>query len=161
MRAYEKFVVVKMRHMKVHGLSRTAEYSAWITMLRRCGYRGEPSTTSEWHHYGGRGISVCEHWREDFLQFLSDVGKRPTRRHILGRRDVNGNYDPHNVEWTLRVTQAGRSGRNRGITYKGRKWGYKELAAAHCMSSKVLRRRLALGWELECALLRPTARRSA
>ena len=48
--------------------------------------------------YGGRGIVVCERWLK-FENFLNDMGDRPTNKHILGRLDINGNYDLNNCKW--------------------------------------------------------------
>jgi hypothetical protein len=58
--------------------------------------------------YGGRGITVCDRWRDKengFLNFLSDLGKRPDGMSIE-RKNVMGNYEPSNCVWADRFTQA-------------------------------------------------------
>lgn len=76
-------------------------YQAYQGMLRRC-YR--PS-----HHkypsYGGRGITVCQRWRDDFWAFVADVGERPEGC-SLDRVDNDGTYEPGNVRWATDVEQA-------------------------------------------------------
>lgn len=70
-------------------------------MIRRCtkpGYTG-------WRLYGGRGITICQRWRDDFAAFLADVGERPSREHSLDRIDPNGNYEPGNVRWATATEQ--------------------------------------------------------
>jgi AraC-like DNA-binding protein len=70
--------------------------------------------------YGGRGITVCDEWREDFSRFLLDVGRRPSSRHQLDRYpDNNGNYEPSNVRWALPREQARNTRQNIFITYEG------------------------------------------
>ncbi len=49
---------------------------------------------------------MCKEWREDFEQFLKDVGKAPTKGHSIDRIDAHGNYEPSNVRWATNKTQA-------------------------------------------------------
>jgi len=75
-------------------------YSSWLSMWERCTYPDNPS----YKHYGGRGITVCEEWRE-FENFLADMGDRPAHR-TLDRRDNNGNYERSNCRWSTPKEQA-------------------------------------------------------
>lgn len=77
------------------------EYVAWGHMRARC---SRPNH-SEFHNYGGRGISVCERWQE-FGAFIADVGLRPSPKHSLDRIDNNGNYEPGNVRWATNKEQS-------------------------------------------------------
>lgn len=78
------------------------EYHIWNSMLQRCYSPKHPSYPS----YGGRGISVCDSWRADFMNFRKDMGPRPSKLYSLDRIDPNGNYQPGNVQWATDKHQA-------------------------------------------------------
>lgn len=75
----------------------TRAYRAWIGMRRRC-----QNPNNKW--YGGRGIFVCERWR-DFQTFLTDMGIPPSPKHSIDRINPNGNYEPSNCRWATHLEQ--------------------------------------------------------
>lgn len=79
----------------------TPEYWAWCSMKARC----FNANNKKYPLYGGRGISVCAEWRNDFLSFFAHVGKRPSNKHSLDRIDGNRGYEPGNVRWATAIEQ--------------------------------------------------------
>ncbi len=89
-------------HRENHSLSDTPEYEVWTGMKKRCYNKN----TGQYADYGGRGIIVCDKWRESFLAFLADVGARPSPKHSIDRINNDGNYEPENVHWATDSEQA-------------------------------------------------------
>ena len=87
---------------RTHGLSKTVEYRTWQAMKTRC-----YNPKSKWFEYwGGRGIEVCDRWRNNFDAFLADVGRRPGDGYSLDRIENDLNYQPGNVRWATQYEQA-------------------------------------------------------
>lgn len=89
----------------VHGESstdgvRTTEYNIWRIMRQRCNNKNNPA----FRYYGGRGVFVCGQW-DDYRVFLSDMGRRPSKKHSLDRINPFGNYTPENCRWATILEQ--------------------------------------------------------
>jgi len=90
-------------------------YTVWNGMIRRCYSKNHPN----YNHYGGRGISICDRWRESFENFYADMGERPTLKHSIERIDVNGNYEPSNCKWATQKEQLRNMRKNVILEYLG------------------------------------------
>lgn len=84
---------------KTHGMSLTSMYRIWQGMKQRC----FETTSVSYKHYGGRGITICDHWMK-FENFLEDMGERPPGLSI-DRINNNGNYEPGNCRWATQSQQ--------------------------------------------------------
>lgn len=97
------------------GRSLEPEYLSWVRMQRRC---YEPKYKG-YKDYGGRGITVCEAWLKDYRAFIADMGRKPSPKHSLDRKDNNGNYEPGNCRWVTKETQNRNRRSTRQITFNG------------------------------------------
>lgn len=90
-------------------------YYRWASMLQRCENPKNPA----YHNYGARGIKVCDRWREDFANYMQDVGAPPTSNHTLDRIDNDGDYSPENCRWAESKEQLRNQRRSIFITVEG------------------------------------------
>ena len=118
-----------------HGMFGTRIYRVWSEMVQRC----TNPNNQHWGHYGGRGITVCDEWR-DFGTFYRDVGDRPTPGHSLDRIDNDAGYGPSNCRWATKSEQnvnrrkkAGTSSRFMGVCWNKLK---QRWFASTCINGK-------------------------
>ena len=107
-------------------------------------------------HYGGKGITVCERWRDSFENFLSDMGLRPDGC-SLDRIDNGGNYEPDNCRWATAIEQQRNKDNNHHLTAFGET---KPLVAwpedSRCEANlTALVKRIQAGWPEEQAITQP------
>lgn len=138
-----------------HGMRHTPIYTEWCTMKQRC-YN---SNNKSYKDYGGRGITMCEPWRNSFEAFYDDVSKLTNfgeEGYSLNRIDNNGNYEPNNVEWADDVTQANNKRNNHLITYNGKTQTIAQWAKEAGINQYTLYNRiLTYHWSVERALTEP------
>lgn len=144
-----------MAKNKTHGLSKKIpEYAAWENMKRRCYYPKH----NRFDHYGGRGIIVCERWKYSFVNFLSDMGMRPSPKHSLDRIDVNKNYEPQNCKWSTAVEQANNKTTTRYLTINEQTKSITEWANIYKIKPLIVLKRIGRGWPLDERLFKITGK---
>jgi len=118
-------------------------------MLKRCTNKNQ----KDFHRYGGRGIKVCDRWR-NFNNFLKDMGNRPSGL-TLERRDINDDYSPENCYWATRSQQSRNKSNNTIIEINGEKKILIEWLEYYDIKVSTYRQRLKRGWSQIEALTKP------
>jgi hypothetical protein len=137
-------------HHRRKDRSRTAEYRAWYFMMRRCYAKKDKA----YKDYGGRGIRVCKRWH-DFDSFAADMGKKPSSRHSLGRKDNDGDYSPDNCEWQTKLQQANNTRNSLLLTARGKTMTLAQWVGHDKKEYNRVQARLYAGWPVEKALFKP------
>jgi hypothetical protein len=133
---------------KTHGKTNTPEYRVWQNMKRRC----HVPSHRDYPNYGGRGITVCQRWRNSFANFLKDMGLRPSRYHSLDRIKNDEEYGPENCKWATAEEQSRNTRRNVMITAWGQTLCISQWATQIGVSCHTIHRRLLAGWTTERAV---------
>lgn len=91
---------------RTHGASGTRLHRIWKGIKARCSNKNNP----QYKDYGGRGISICDAWRQSYDAFRSWAVENGYDDNLtIERMDVNGNYCPENCKWiTLQEQQDNR-----------------------------------------------------
>lgn len=108
-----------------HGMTTSSTYKSWSGMKARC-YKTDMQDYPKW---GGRGITVCDRWRNSFECFLADMGEKPDGV-TLERINNDGNYEPANCRWATRTDQSRNRGYCRVDEFKARRIRIKRAAGA-------------------------------
>lgn len=99
-----------------HGQHKHKLYIAWTSIKQRCLNPKNPV----YPFYGGRGITICDEWLNNYPAFVAYMGTAPTDKHTVDRIDNNGNYEPGNVRWATRSEQVRNTRYTQMITHDGR-----------------------------------------
>jgi hypothetical protein len=149
-----------------HGLSGHPLYATWSGMLTRC----HNPADENFHRYGGRGIRVCDGWRDSLAAFVADMGEKPSPAHSIDRIDNDRGYDcghcldcvargaSANCRWATHEQQARNTRRNVYITVGGVRRVAAELLREHGISRQLFSDRVAHGWAIEKAATTPPKR---
>ncbi len=98
-----------------HGYSHLTEFQIWRQMKERCYNTKAPN----YENYGGRGITMCDEWKESFEAFYRDMGPRHSPDHTIDRRENDKDYSKDNCRWATPIEQLNNKRNNHYCEYKG------------------------------------------
>ncbi len=130
-----------------HGLCHTSNYNVWMTMKSRCYNPNNP----KYHRYGGRGITMCDYWKNSVVAFNSDMGERPSSKHSIERVDNDGCYCKENCTWATNKEQSRNRSNNKHFQYKGEILLLSDLVQKTGVNINTFLDRLRKGWGVETA----------
>lgn len=136
-----------IRRQTTHGMTGTPLYWRWRAMLART---GDPNNR-EYRNYGGRGITVCERWR-DFANFHADMGADFLPGLELDRIDNDGPYSPENCRWATRIEQQRNRRNNHIVEWANRSLTVQDWAELLGLKPNTIITRLRRHWPVDRAL---------
>lgn len=135
-----------------HGLSHTKLHYIWWAMKQRC----YDKNNKRYNCYGGKGIIICEDWKNDFKQFYNWSMNNGYQENLsIDRINVNGNYEPDNCRWADAITQANNKTNNHYITFNDETHTLMEWSRKLNIKHTTLCERLKRGWSIEKTLTLP------
>jgi hypothetical protein len=134
-----------------HGLIDTVEYETWARIVQRC----TNTKCEDYVKWGGRGITICDEWRQSFAKFASDMGLRPSDQHSIDRIDNDGPYCKDNCRWATKSQQSRNRNDRVPITAGGETKLLCEWSEITGMSIATLWARLDRGWSEEDTVRTP------
>ena len=108
-------------------------------MMSRC--YNKNSWNYKW--YGGKGITVCDEWRNDFLNFRDWALENGYSKELtLDRIDGGRDYCPENCRWTTWERQQNNKSNNHIVIINGEQYSMADASKKLNMSYFALRSRL-------------------
>lgn len=138
-----------------HGLSKETLYHIWGGIIQRCENQKHP----RFKDYGGRGISICEEWRNDFLTFYNwAIENKWSKGLEIDRRNNDGNYDASNCRIVTGKVNCNNTRRCRFFEYMGLSLTLTQICEMAGLSYKTVYQRIfKYNWSFNEAINKPTA----
>ena len=124
-------------------------YSIWHNMKNRCYYK----KCEKYKYYGGRGITVCDEWKNNFKKFHDWAINNGYKDNLsIDRIDCSLNYCPENCRWVDMEMQNNNTSKNHYIYYNGETKTASEWAKKFNIHRCVFNNRIRRGWSFEEAI---------
>ncbi len=134
---------------ETHGMTETRLYRIWMGMKRRC----KNKNLREYNRYGGRGITVCQEWLDDFMNFYNWAMANGYRDDLtLDRKDNDKGYFPNNCRWSTVKEQANNRSNNVLLFFNNELKTISEWGEELGIKDGTIRARLKRGWSVEKSL---------
>ena len=140
---------------KTHGYSKTRIYGVWCNIIDRC----DNPNNSHYKYYGGRGIKVCEEWKNNPLSFIKWAYANGYNEDAkfgdctIDRIDNNKDYSPDNCRWVDLYVQANNKSNNIKIEFNGETHSIREWGILRGIRPELIYQRIhCYKWDIEKAL---------
>ena len=131
---------------RTHEQSYSRLYTIWIGMKQRCYYEKH----KHFKHYGGRGIVVCDEWKNDFQTFYDwAITNGYADNLTIDRKDANGNYEPSNCRWATMKAQGNNKRSNHSLELNGEIHSISEWSRITGIPNSTIYNRLKAGWTID------------
>ncbi len=101
---------------KKHGLSSHPLYKIWSGIVQRCTNKN----AENYKRYGGRGITICDEWRNNFQSFYDwSLSNGYSKSLTIDRKNNEKGYSPDNCRWSTTMVQSNNTRRNHLFSYNG------------------------------------------
>lgn len=146
--------------MTKHGLSKHPLFSIWKAIKRRC----YDTKSICYKNYGGRGIVVCDEWKNSYINFYNwamsngyknEKLKSGKNKWTIDRINNDGNYEPNNCRWTTDLVQSQNTRKVRKFNILGETLTIEEMSKKYNINKNCLRSRISRNWDIEKAVLCP------
>lgn len=135
---------VKVNHK--HKMTGSRLYHTWNQLKGRCYNK----SNNCYYRYGGRGIQVCDEWRNDFESFYNwSIQNGYNENLTIDRINNNGNYEPNNCRWATNKTQCRNRRTNVIVHYGGRDITLIELSEIVGLKYTTLHARYQKGYSID------------
>lgn len=141
------------KYRTIHGGRHERLYAIWHGMNERCYTR----THKDYKNYGGRGIAICDEWKDDYAVFREwAISNGYEDGLTIERKDYNADYCPTNCTWITIAEQTRNKRNNVRVQYDGKKWVLSELCAEKGLTYGTIYSRIFhRGWSVERAIEEP------
>jgi len=132
---------------KTHGFANKERlYEIWKNAKRRC----YDKNNKRYEFYGGKGVAVCEEWKNDYLKFRDWAMSNGYQELLsIDRIDNDGNYEPGNCRWATVEEQMNNQSRNRMLTYEGKTKTMSQWAKKLDITYGAINHRVQRDWSME------------
>lgn len=127
-----------------HGFDGDRLWSIWKSMIKRCYNKSHKA----YDRYGGRGISICCEWKDNFLSFRDwSLNNGYAENLTIDRKDNDGNYEPNNCRWTIDEVQNYNKSNTIHITINSFTKNISEWSTISGIPKKLIYDRFKRGWK--------------
>lgn len=132
-----------------HGLEGTRLYNTYYNMRSRCYNKNN----KEYKNYGGRGITICDEWLNDFMAFYNwSINNHYQENLTIDRIDNDVGYSPSNCRWVNNTSQQRNKRNNNIITINNESHCLSEWCELLKIKRDTVYKRLKYGWDIYKAL---------